>query len=75
MVTEQKATTWMVNEKKAANKLSEHTDSRLKPSNKTRNKRMKMKNGNGKKTITIAHWNIGSKQWQRKVDTIQDLVD
>ena len=32
-------------------------------------------NGNGRKSIIITHWNIGSKKWCNKVDLIQSHVD
>ena len=45
-------------------------------SNKRRNNNIKCKNGNRTKaSIRLAHWNLGSTFWQRKVDTIQNLVD
>ena len=36
---------------------------------------MKIANGNGRKAVTVAHWNLGSTQWKRKVNTIQAEVD
>ena len=35
-------------------------------SRKARNKFAKQKNGNGKKTFIISHWNLGSKNWTKK---------
>ena len=39
------------------------------------NKLMKKKNGNGRKAVTVAHWNLGSTQWKRKFNLIQAEVD
>ena len=44
-------------------------------SNKVRNKKVKQTNGNGRKSLVIAHWNLGSKKWQNKTTAIQALVD
>ena len=44
-------------------------------SNKSRNKSVKMINGNRKNSVQIAHWNLGSKRWKNKRDQIQALVD
>ena len=44
-------------------------------SNKLRNKRIKCRNGNRNKSIHIVQWNLGSRQWQNKLDEIQLLVD
>ena len=44
-------------------------------SNKIRNNKIKQSNGNGKHSIIVAHWNLGSKAWKKKVNTIQDIVD
>ena len=44
-------------------------------SNKRRNKMIKMMNGNGKKSLNVAHWNLGAKLWQNKINAIQALVD
>ena len=43
--------------------------------NKTRNKEIKSENGNGKKSINIVHWNLGSRFRENKVDYIQLLED
>ena len=44
-------------------------------SNKERNKRVKSKNGNGQnKILKLYHWNIGSRQWQRKIEDIEMLI-
>ena len=39
------------------------------------NKLRKAENGNGTKAWSIHHWNMGSKQFQNKIDIIQELVD
>ena len=44
-------------------------------SNKIRNNRMKQTNGNGKNTLSVCHWNLGSKKWKNKRNQIQALVD
>ena len=44
-------------------------------SNKRRNNLIKQSNGNGKNTLTICHWNLGSKLWKNKRNQIQALVD
>ena len=44
-------------------------------SHKKHNKNIKIKNGNGKNTTTISHWNLGSKRWQNKIALIQAMVD
>ena len=44
-------------------------------SRKMRNKLVKQINGNGKNTLLISHWNLGSKKWQNKKNQIQALVD
>ena len=36
---------------------------------------MKQKNGNGKNSLSICHWNLGSKKWRNKRNQIQALVD
>ena len=36
---------------------------------------MKQINGNGKNTLSICHWNLGSKMWRNKLNQIQALVD
>ena len=43
---------------------------------KLRNKNIKMKNGNGNKQniLKISHWNIGAKQWPKKVEEMELLV-
>ena len=45
-------------------------------SNKLRNVRKKMENGNGtlRQHINAIHWNMGAKQWQRKVEEIEAVV-
>ena len=42
---------------------------------KERNRRRKAINGNGqaRKMITIAHWNLGAKRWQKKMEEIEIL--
>ena len=35
----------------------------------------KIKNGNGKKSVVVIHWNLGAKKWQNKTTEIQALVD
>ena len=45
-----------------------------KPS-KLRNKQIKTYNGNRKNSISIMHWNLGSKYWEKKQTEIQALVD
>ena len=44
-------------------------------SRKRRNKLIKQKNGNGKNSLVISHWNLGSKKWSNKQNQIQALVD
>ena len=44
-------------------------------SSKVWNSLMKQTNGNGKKAITIAHWNLGPAQWRNKINSIQAAVD
>ena len=44
-------------------------------SNKIRNNLIKQRNGNGKNTLSISHWNLGSKLWKNKRNQIQALVD
>ena len=44
-------------------------------SDKIRNKTVKSKNGNGKKSITVIHWNLGARKWQNKTAEIQSLVN
>ena len=44
-------------------------------SHKKLNKIQKCKNGNGKNTSTVYHWNLGSKHWIRKSDQIQAMVN
>ena len=44
-------------------------------SSKYRNRLQKLKNGNGRKSILVSHWNLGSRQWKKKVNAIQALVD
>ena len=42
---------------------------------KCENKKTKIKNGNGKKSIEVLHCNLGARKWQNKLDEIQSLVD
>ena len=44
-------------------------------SRKESNKLIKQKNGNGKNSLLISHWNLGSKKWVNKRNQIQALVD
>ena len=44
-------------------------------SNKMRNKFVKQVNGNGKNSLLISHWNLGSKKWTNKRNLIQAQVD
>ena len=44
-------------------------------SNKKRNNLIKQRNGNGKSSLSICHWNLGSKLWKNKRNQIQALVD
>ena len=44
-------------------------------SRKMRNKAVKQVNGNGKNSLLISHWNLGSKKWINKINQIQALVD
>ena len=44
-------------------------------SRKMRNKLVKQVNGNGKNSLLISHWNLGSKKWTNKRNQIQALVD
>ena len=39
------------------------------------NKLIKQQNGNGRNSLIICHWNLGSKLWKNKVNQIQALVD
>ena len=55
---------------KAAILVKSHSISR-----KARNKLIKQVNGNGKKTFCVSHWNLGSKNWVKKRNQIQALVD
>ena len=45
-------------------------------SNKTRNRRKKMENGNGiiRQNMTLIHWNMGSKMWTRKREEIEAVI-
>ena len=43
--------------------------------NKRRNNLIKQINGNGKNSLSICHWNLGSKKWKNKRNQIQALVD
>ena len=45
-------------------------------SNKIRNRIIKMVNGNGSmcQNVTVLHWNLGSKLWQRKVIEIEAVT-
>ena len=36
---------------------------------------MKQYNGNGKNSISVSHWNLGSKKWSNKRNNIQVLAD
>ena len=41
-------------------------------SHKKRNKRVKCENGNGQNNyLKISHWNIGAKQWHKKIEDIE----
>ena len=44
-------------------------------SRKKRNKSIKQINGNGRNSLLISHWNLGSKKWSNKRNLIQALVD
>ena len=44
-------------------------------SNKRRNNLIKQMNGNGKNSLSICHWNLGSKKWRNKRNQIQALAD
>ena len=44
-------------------------------SNKRRNNLIKQTNGNGKNSLSVCHWNLGSKKWKNKRNQIQALVD
>ena len=44
-------------------------------SNKEMNKLIKQQHGNGKNSLIICHWNLGSKKWKNKLNQIQALVD
>ena len=44
-------------------------------SRKKRNKTIKQLNGNGKNSLLISHWNLGSKKWCNKRNLIQAQVD
>ena len=43
-------------------------------SNHVRNKMIKMKNSNGRKALTITHWNMGSTFWVNQIDEIKLLI-
>ena len=45
------------------------------PSPKLRNKVIKIYNENRKGSISVMHWNLGSRFWERKRDEVQLLVD
>ena len=44
-------------------------------SNKSINKKIKIKNGNIKSTLKLSHWNLGSRHWVNKTNEIQHFVD
>ena len=41
---------------------------------KQQNKLVKATNGNGRKSLSIVQWNMGSKQWHRKTDEVRQLL-
>ena len=41
---------------------------------KKKKKKKKSINGNGNRSITIIHWNLGSKLWPKKTDEIRHLL-
>ena len=44
-------------------------------SSKIRNKRIKIKNGNGNPSLLkVVSWNLGSRQWHKKVDDVISMV-
>ena len=45
-------------------------------SSRTWNKLMKSYNGNGKirHSVSIVHWNLGSRRWQKKIEDIEALI-
>ena len=43
-------------------------------SNKLRNKSIKSSNGNGRNTVNVTHWNMGSRFWIRKKHDIQLML-
>ena len=49
-------------------------DLRMLLSNKDRNRLIKQKNGNGKKTLKIIHWNMTKKHWENKIDKIENTI-
>ena len=42
---------------------------------KSRNKNMKIYNGNGKKCISVMYWNLGPSFWDKKREEVQLLAD
>ena len=44
-------------------------------SSKRRNNLIKQSNGNGKKSLSVCHWNLGAKLWKNKRNQIQALAD
>ena len=43
-------------------------------SNKLKNRKQKMKNGNRKESYKIIHWNLGAKRWNKKLTEIELLL-
>ena len=43
-------------------------------SNKMLNKKVKIVTGNGRKSINISHWNLGARQWPRKILEIRHFL-
>ena len=44
-------------------------------SSKLTNKKQRALHGNGRNSVDIMYWNLGSRKWQNKTDEIQALVD
>ena len=61
-------------QKKTHKKIKSQNGSPWSISNKLRNNTVKVRNGNGKNSISILHWNMGGKQWQRKTLEIRQVL-
>ena len=43
-------------------------------SQKIKNKKTKITNGNGRKSLKILHWNMGSRKWRNKIEDIRQII-